>query len=382
MTETIVKPVSSRRERRQFIKLAWTLYRDDPLWIPPLVDNQKRLLGYKRHPFYDSADAQTFLAWRNGEPCGRIAAINNRAHTAHLGERIGFFGFFESIDDEEVAHALFDAARDWFAERDIHAMRGPTNPSMNYECGLLVDGFDSSPMFMMTYNPPWYARLIESYGFEKAHDLYAYIGHLDQLPETEGKLGPLADQIQERFDVKVRGMNRSRFIEDVEMFLRLYNNAMVTTWGFVPLPPDEIRDMGLSLKHLLIPEMAVAAEIDGQPVGGILGLPDYNPRIKAINGRLFPFGFIKLLSKKRDLKRIRVLSINVQQEYQRIGVGLVLMRALVPKGLEMGIEDAEFSWVLDSNKLARMGLEKGGATIYKTYRIYDYNTKSEAESVT
>ncbi|MBX3413601.1 MAG: GNAT family N-acetyltransferase [Pirellulales bacterium] len=370
-----VAPVSSRRDRAEFLDFAWELYRGDPNWVPPLRHNQKKLLGFARHPFHEIAEMQTFLARKNGRVVGRIAAILNHNHNRQYGEQRGFFGFYESIDDQEVADSLFDAARRWLAERDIHELRGPVNPSMNYESGLLIEGFDSPPTFMMTYNQPYYARLFESYGFRKTHDLLAYFGEIQQLPEVEKRLGHLADQAMARSQATIRPMEKNRFRQEVELFLDLYNRSCTSMWGFVPLSPGELRQLAADLRHLLVPELAVVAMAEGRAVGVILGLPDYNPRIKAIDGRLLPFGFLKLLSRKKDIKRVRVVSINVLPEFQRWGLGLVLMRSLVPHALGMGICEAEFSWVSETNDLARMGLEKGGAQVYKTYRIYDYAGK-------
>lgn len=373
MADVVVTPVESRGDRKRFIQFAWDHYKHDPNWIPPLRDNHKQLLGYKYHPFYELADIQTFLAHRDGKLVGRIAAIVNHEHNRVHSEQRGFFGFFECIDDQTVADALFDTARNWLAERNISNMRGPVNPSMNYECGLLVDGFDTPPTFMMTYNPPYYAKLIEGYGFTKAHDLLAYMGHLDQLPKVAEKLGPLVEQARNRSGATIRHMDTSKFFEEVKLFLEMYNSAMVQTWGFVPLTYNELKIMSKGMRHLVIPEMAVAADVDGRTVGAILGLPDFNPRVKDIDGRLFPFGFIKLLRSKYKIKRVRVISINVVPEYQRWGLGLVLMAALIPRGLELGVTEAEFSWILETNDLARMGLEKGGAVLDKTFRLYDFD---------
>ncbi|HQU44713.1 MAG TPA: GNAT family N-acetyltransferase [Pirellulales bacterium] len=373
MADVAVTPVTSWRERRQFVQFPFDLYRDDPNWMPPLLGNQKELLGYKRHPFYDHADCQTFLARRNGRVCGRIAAIINRAHNDFNKERRGFFGFFESTDDPAVARSLFAAAAGWLKQHGMESLRGPANPSMNYECGLLIEGFDSPPTFMMTYNPPYYPQLVESYGFTKGHDLLAYLGERGDLPSVRARLDPLADQAQARCNAVIRHTTRRTFKADVEAFVDLYNRTLTVNWGFVPLPPGEMRKLAASLEHLIVPELAVIAEVEGVPVGAIIGLPDYNPRIKEIGGRLFPFGVFRLLSKKKDISRVRILSINVVPEYQRWGLGLVLMKALSPKGIELGFDEAEFSWISEDNDMARLGLEKGGAKVYKKYRMYDLN---------
>lgn len=371
MSDVAVSPVRTWRDRRAFMQLAWELYRDDPNWIPPLRDNLKQLLGWKKHPFHEIAEVQTFLARRNGQVVGRVAAILNHEHNRMHKEQRGFFGFFESIDDQAVATALMQAVRDWFAERGIQAVRGPANPSMNYESGLLVDGFDSPPVFMMTYNPPYYPRLIEGAGFQKTHDLLAYYGHIKQLPEAQAKLEHIVLAAMERSEATLRPMNRRRFRQEVEVFLELYNRSCESMWGFVPLTPREVRALAKSLKYLLIPEMSLVAEAEGKTAGVVLGLPDYNPTIKRIDGRLFPFGFLTLLNARRKIQRVRVVSIAVVPEFQRWGLGLVLVAGLVPKMLEQGVQEIEFSWISETNTMARLGLEKGGAKIYKTYRMYD-----------
>lgn len=372
MNNVTVLEVSTRSQQKEFLEFPWKLYRGDPNWVPPLRLNQKEMVGYRRHPFYAQNEVQTFLAYRGGEVCGRIAAIVNHGHIERYSEQLGFFGFFESIDDQEVADRLLGAVKQWLAQRDIAAIRGPTNPSLNYELGLLVEGFDSPPTFMMTYNPPYYARLLTNCGFAKVQDLYAYWGHVDMLPAIHEKLDPISQQIVERYNIRLRHLDRNRFQEDVEAFLDIYNRSLVSTWGFVPMSAAEVRHMAKGLRYLIVPELALGAEIDGRLVGAVFGLPDYNPRIKRIDGRLFPFGFVRLLRNKRAIKRIRLISTNVLPEYQRMGVGMVLLGGLVPLTMEWGIEEAEFSWVLESNYLSRGSLEKGGAELSKTYRLYDF----------
>jgi GNAT superfamily N-acetyltransferase len=367
-----VSPVRGWRDRRAFMNFAWDLYHNDPIWIPPLRDNLKRLLGWKYHPFQEIGEVQTFLARRDGEVVGRIAGIVNHAHNRHHKEQRGFFGFFECINDRAVAHALFDNVRSWLAERNIRALRGPMNPSMNYEIGLLIEGFDDPPTFMMTYNPKYYADLIQSYGFAKSHDLYAYLGYKKDLDHQLPRVQLLMERLGEMFQLKTRGLDRSRFREDVETFLHIYNGACLHIWGFVPITEKEMSWMSRDMKHLIIPELTSVAEVEGKPIGAVFGMPDYNPRIKAINGRLFPFGFLKLLSKKHDIKRVRLISTNVLPEFQRWGIGIALLVSLVPKGLAIGMEEAEFSWVSEDNTLAVSSLEKGGAKLYKKYRIYDF----------
>jgi GNAT superfamily N-acetyltransferase len=271
-----------------------------------------------------------------------------------------------------------DAVREWFAQRDVHCLRGPTNPSLNYELGMLVEGFDSPPTFMMTYNPPYYPRLIESYGFRKVQDLYAFWGDAGMLPQIRDKLAPISAQVIEHLGLTLRPLDKANFRKDVEMFLSIYNRSLASTWGFVPMSAGEMRHMAKGLQFLIVPELTMIAEVDGRTVGAVFGLPDYNPRIKLIDGRLFPFGFLRLWWNRRAIKRVRLISTNVVPEYQRMGVGLALMAAMAPQGLKWGLQEAEFSWVLESNLLSRGSLEKGGAKLTKTYRLYDWEAGTAA----
>ena len=365
--------VQSRSEKKKFLNFPWQHYCKDPNWIPPLRGNQKELVNYSRHPFYDEADIQTFLAIRQGKVVGRIAAIIDHAHNRYNEEQRGMFGFFESINDRQVSDALFNACRDWFSERNIHDMRGPLNPSMNYECGLLVEGFDTPPTFMMTYNHDYYQSLIEGYGFEKAQNLFAFYGHVDMLETLDEKFKFVETEAIRRFNLKLRKVDTKHFDRDVKTFLDIYNKSLPGQWGFVPLSDSELTHMAGGLKHLIVPEMTSIAEDDSGPVGVVFGLLDYNPLIRKIDGRLFPFGFLTLLFRRKHIKRVRLISTNVVPQYQKWGLGLVLMARLVPEAIAWGIVDAEFSWVLESNKLSHGTLERSGAKKIKTYRIFDYH---------
>ena len=367
-----VQPVTTKRQQNAFIKFPWKLYKGDPNWVPPLIINARELLNYKKHAFYDRAEIQTFLAYRDGEIVGRIAAIIDHAHNQYHKEERGMFGFYESIDDQAVSDALFDAAKSWFAQKEIFLMRGPANPSQNYEWGLLIEGFHSPPTFMMTYNKQYYAKLIEGYGFFKAQDMYAFTGTTAQIDDLDPKLQFIADEATRRFNVNVRPISKKNFTQDVNSFLEIYNSALPGQWGFTPMSPSELKATAAGLKMLIVPEMTTMAEIDGRPVATVFGLLDYNPTIKKIDGKLFPFGFLRILFGRKKIKKVRLISTNVIPEYQRWGLGLVLMSRLVPGVRQWGIEDAEFSWVLESNKLSRGTLERGGTKRDKTYRIYDY----------
>jgi len=372
MSHLEIVAVSTRRERKLFFNYPWDLYRGDPNWVPPLRIVKKELLNYRRHPFYDTAEIQTFVALRDGKPCGRVAAIKNDAHNDWYHEKRGFFGFYESEEDEEATGRLFDAARDWFGERGIEAIRGPVNPSLNYELGTLVEGFDDPPWFMMTYGKPYYDRLIKGYGFRKSQDMFAFWGHVDMLDAISKRLTPLSDNILERFNLVCRQFDVKRFDEEIASFLEIYNQSLVSTWGFVPMSDGEVKKQAAGMKQMIVPELTTMAEIDGKPIGTMFGLLDFNPRIKEMDGRLLPFGFLKLLRNRQAITKMRFISANVLPEYQSWGIGLALVARLVPDILKWGIKEAEFSWVLESNHLSYKTLKKGGAKITKRYRVYDY----------
>jgi GNAT superfamily N-acetyltransferase len=363
--------VQSRNDQKAFMQLIWRLYKDDPNWIPPLRSNQEELVGFRPHPFYENGKCRAFLVRKDGLVVGRIVAIINRGHIQRYHEQRGFFGFFDCIDDQAAANALFEAAGQFLKSEGMTDVRGPCNPSLNYEIGTLVDGFNTPPTFMMTYNPPYHDRLIRTYGFEKVQDLFAYDANTDMLKTIDPKIAQMVEQVQARFNITVRPASRKHFAKEVQLFLNIYNRALQGTWGFVPLTDAECKAMGASLKHLIDPSVTSVVEVNGEPVGVGLGLLDYNPIIKRINGRLFPFGFLSILFGRKKIKRIRLMSTNVVPEWQRWGLGLVLLHRMLPDCLAQGITEAEFSWVLESNHLSRGSLERGGLVPAKTYRLYD-----------
>jgi GNAT superfamily N-acetyltransferase len=368
-------PAKTWSQQKAFLDFPWKIYKDDPLWIPQIRMEQSGLVGFKllghKDPFYEHNEGQAFIAVDGKNVLGRICAIWNRGHIDRYNDGVGFLGFFDCIDDIEVARQLFDAAADYLKQRNCTVLRGPVNPSLNHTLGLLIDGFNSSPMFMMTYNSQYYEKLFEENGFKKSQDLYAYWGEIGMLPKINEKLQPICDQIKERTGAKLRSVDVKNFQRDVEQFLHIYNRALTNTWGFVPMSLKEVKEMAFYLKYLIVPELTVAVELDGKMVGASFALPDYNPRIKEIGGRMGPLRLFKLLRNKEQIKSIRVLSTNVAPEYQMQGLGLVLLNGLVPKVMKSGITDAEFSWVLESNSFSRGSLEKGGAIRTKTYRVYD-----------
>lgn len=372
MTTYQVRRVGSNRaDQKAFIRLPWSLYAGDPNWVPPLIGQQKEFVGFSKHPFYDHNRCECFLVFKDGQPVGRVTALVNVAHNERFKERRGFLGFFECIDDTAASGPLLAEACKYLTEQGMTDVRGPANPSLNQEVGMLVDGFDSPPTFMMTYNPAFYEKLWLEFGFEKVQDLYAFEGHIDMIANLDPKLAFVIEEIKRRFNVKVRPFNTKKFTEEVNLFLDIYNRSLVGTWGFVPLSDREVAHQAKGLKHLLLPELTTIVEVDGRPIGAGLGLLDFNPVIKQINGRLFPFGFLKLLRSKRKLDRVRLMSTNVLPEFQKWGFGLLALEGMLPHISKLGIKTGEFSWVLESNHLSRASLERSGLLRNKTYRIYD-----------
>ena len=370
VADIAIQPVETRSQQQRFIRLPWRIYADDPCWMPPVIMSQQELLGFRKHPFYERSKSRSFLATRGGRDVGRITAIVNAGHIDRYKEQRGFFGFFECDEDTAASRALFQAAGDWLHAQGMTCIRGPANPSLNYECGLLIEGFDTPPFFMMTHNRPWYAHLVEDAGFGKIEDMFAFWGETSMLGGLDPKLVTMVEGVKERFGVTIRPLDRRRIADEVRTFLHIYNESLGGTWGFVPLTSGEIDHMAASLKYLIEPELTLVAEVDGKPVGAVFCLLDYNPRIKAIDGRLFPFGFLRLLWNKKAIKRLRAISTNVVPEYQAWGIGLVLMNGLYERVMKWGLREVEFSWVLESNYLSRRTLERGGALVTKKYRMY------------
>jgi len=366
-----VRAVTSWRDRRRFQRLPWTIYANDPNWVPPILSQERLLLGWGRHPFFDHAEMVTFLAERGGEVAGRIAVFVNEIHNAKYDEKRGFFGFFECVDDLAVAHALFDAGRAWLLQRGMTAWRGPVNPSLNYTCGLLIDGFTSPPVFLTTYNPRYYAALIEACGFAKAQDLYAYEMDVALLAQLVDRYKPAVMSALDGDDLVVRRFDRSRFAAEIRTFLDTYNRALDGTWGFTPLQPSEAKHIAAELGHIIAPEFAAFAMVDGKTVGAVLALLDYNQIIRKLGGRLLPFGIFRLMWGRRRINVARAMAVTMVPPYQTSGFAVVLLDRLVEAAKPWGLKGWEFSWVLESNHNSRGTLRRAGTKLTKTWRIYD-----------
>ncbi len=375
MSQIEIKPVKTSGELKRFILFPWKIYANDPYWVPPLISERKAFFNPKRNPFFKHADVQLFLAIKDGEVAGTISAHINYNHNEFHQEKAGFFGFFECIEDFAVAQKLLDTACQWVADRGMEVIRGPMNFSTNEECGLLVEGFDSRPVVMMTYNPSYYAAFIEKAGFVKAMDLYAYIiqaedlkNNAENLPE---KVFRAAEAALNHPRIKIRNLNFKDFDQEVERGWRVYNSAWSKNWGFVPLTEEEFRHMAYGLKPFLDPELIFVAEIDGEPVGLSVTLPDLNIPLQKINGRLFPFGWLKFLWFKRKIDTARFFMMGVVESYRNLGIDAVFYLETAKALLRKGYTRCEMSWILENNTMVNRIIQRLGGRIYKVYRIYE-----------
>jgi GNAT superfamily N-acetyltransferase len=369
-----VVAVDNRKALKQFIELPFSLHRDDPHWAPPLRVAVKELLDREKHPFYRDAEAEFFLARQGENVVGRVAAIVDKAHNRFHGENAGFFGFFECVNDPVVASTLLRQARQWVLARGAQFLRGPVNPSTNYECGLLVDGFDSDPMVMMTYNPPYYAALIEQAGLRKAKDLLAYSHDARNIDSP--KINRIADRVSRTSGVTIRPINMKDFEAEVARVWEVYGaatGAWARNWGFVPMSQAEFAVMGKEMKMIVKPELVLIGEAAGKVVGFALALPDVNQALKHARGNLLPTGLLKILYYQRLIKSVRVLALGVVEEYRASGLAAGFYATLVRNARKLGYEACEMSWILEDNVLMNRSLEVMGAKRYKTYRIYEWN---------
>ncbi len=368
-----IVPVTTQKELNKFIKLPFQLYKDDPYWVAPLLMDQKKFFNPKKNPYFKHSEVQLFLALQNDKVVGRISAHTNTLHNKTHKDKVGFFGFYESINNQEVANALFDEAMNWLKAKGFDTMRGPMNFSVNDECALLIDPFDSSPMVLMTYNFSYYKSLFEKAGLKKAMDIYAYHIKVQKPPE---RLVKLAAKIETRGNFTIRCLttkNRKKLKEDVAMIFHIYEEAWKDNWGYVPTTEKEFDLVVDNILPILRPEFVFIAEIDGKAVGFSVTLPDYNFILKKIKGRLLPFGWLKFLKYKNKIPGLRVPIMGVLDKYKNRGIDVSFYYHSFKTAYEHKnpYTDAEFSWVLETNKMMNRISKSLMASIYKTYRIFD-----------
>jgi hypothetical protein len=366
--------VNNRRLKRQFIGLPWLVHdsRRSPQWIPPLKWMTRLALDTSRNAFYRNAEIQLFLATRDDRPIGRIAAIENRMHNRFHADRVGFFGFFECAEDEKAAGALLDAAADWLRSRGLMMMRGPVSPSMNHECGTLVEGFEHAATLSRPWNPRYYMQLLEHSALIKARDLLGYRVGRDWLTQAPKELEAFVGRIRERTTVTVREFDRRHFNRDLQICLRIRNEAWCKNWGFFPTTGPEMKQMGKALKMLVDPRFLLIAESGGAPAGYYLWIPNYNEIIAhASGGRISPRIVWRFLTGRRHVQSISALGFGVLEEFRKKHTMLIFNHEFLQRFRQSRIEWLDASWVLENNDAMNHFLTSMGFQVYKRWRIYE-----------
>lgn len=369
-----LREVTSRSLLKAFVRFPWQIYANDPVWVPPLLHDVKEFLDPRKQPFYRHGQATQFLAYRDGKVAGRILVSDDPPRVAETGENRGCFGMFESIDDAEVARHLIEAASDWLRARGRTWMLGPIDYSNNYPCGLLVDGFETPPRYMMNHHPPYYAGLLTSCGLKKSKDLYAwwFVDPNDIL----SKWRRLAERAARREAVTIRTFNRRDFDNEVRRCQQVYHGTQQDSWAYTRLTEAEFQYMAKRMAQFGISDQVLLAEVDGKPVGFSITLPDINEAIKPLNGRLtrfgLPIGVVRLALGIRRVKTARMLVLCVLDGYRHRGIGeLLVLNTLEYGKLTIGYTGAELGWTVEGNDAIDRVIQRVGATRYKTYRVYE-----------
>src|SRR6266516_1174257 len=367
-----VRPVASKRELKAFMRLPWRLYRNEPHWFPPLLMDLRKRLDRKRNPFFQHAEAEYFLAWREGRPVGRITAQIDRNFNEFQGNDWGLFGFFECEEDPEAARALLDAAADWLRDRGRDRMVGPMDFTTNDECGLLVEGHDRAPIILTPWQHPYYQGLLEGCGLTKAMDAFMWELYVDKRERVHPAIWELAAKVESEHGIVVRHCNKRDLQAEVERFLEVYNAAWERNWGFVPLTDEEVRHYAKDLRPVLDENWAMIAESrDGEVVGAALTLPDFNQVLAHLNGRLLPFGWAKALYWRRRVDRVRVFALGVKREYQHTGVAARMYEMHFDAAERTPQKGGEMGWILETNTAMNRAMEGMGGKIARRYRFYE-----------
>jgi GNAT superfamily N-acetyltransferase len=376
-----IRQVRNKKEKREFITFAWQIYRKDPelnkYWVPPVIDDYMKTLDTEVFPLYDHAELAMFTAWKDGVMAGTVAAVENRRHNEVHHDRVGFWGFFECLNDQDVANALFDAAAGWLKKRGLNAMRGPVSPSMNDQCGMLTRGYDSPPVFLMLYNPPYYNDLVLNYGHHVGQELLAW--YIDKESVDIERLRRISEYVMKREGLTVRLMKMKDFDQEVKRVREIYNKAWEKNWGFVPMTDKEFDFLAKSLKPLVNPNYIYFVEDrNKRTVGFSLSLPDINQALKHVNGNPFsPLGLLKYLWYSRKITMVRTIIMGVLPEYRNKGIDSILNAQIADYGSKHGITASEMSWVLKANEPMSKLAKVIGGTPYKEYVIYEVDLPEE-----
>jgi GNAT superfamily N-acetyltransferase len=371
--EIQIQKVETKSDYLKFVKAQWLFYKDDPNFVPPIVVDRMKLLNKDKNPFYMHSKSQEFLAWQDGQIVGRISAIINDNHNKTHNDKVGFFGFFECINNQEVANTLFDTAKEWLTEKGCDAMRGPEDPSQNDECGLLIEGFDSPPVVLMKYNPEYYIDLIKNYGFSETMQLNAY--DLQMKDYASEKMLRMQNLIRQRYQITLTNLNfkdKKKLHEDIQVIKDIYNSAWEKNWGFVKATEEEFDHLANDLIQIADPNLVVLAWVKGKIAGFALGLPDINEvLIHNKKGSLLGAAW-HLFTKSKKIKRLRIIVLGVLEEYRKTGVDAVLYYEMGARGAKRGITCGEASWILANNELMNHALTNAmKGNLYKKYMLYE-----------
>ncbi len=368
-----VVPVTGKADLDRFIALPETVLGADPAWVPPLQLERRMHLSAKSNPYFQHARWQAWIAWRGARPVGRISAQVDDLHLERHADATGFFGMLDAEDDPDTFAALFAAAEDWLRGEGMRRVRGPFSLSINDEVGLLVDGFDTPPVFMMGHARPYYAARVESCGYRKAKDMLAYLVAPDfPAPKVMQRLLAKSGR-----SVRVRPIDRRRFDQELAVLRDIFNDAWADNWGFVPFTEAEFKELGHSLRLLIAPELIQVAEVDGEPAAFIVALPNVNEAIRDLHGRLLPFGWAKLLwrLKVRFPRSARVPLMGVRRRFHDTplgpGLAFLVIDAVRRHLVARGVRQVELSWVLEDNAGMCNIIEAIGGRAYKRYRVYE-----------
>ena len=366
-----VVKVEGRTALNDFIRLPWSLYTDDPMWVPPLLLERRMHLSPK-NPYFEHAKFCCWVAYRDEDAVGRISAQIDRLHIDRYQDATGFFGMIEAENDTRTFQLLLDTAENWLRDQGMRRICGPFNLSINQELGLLVDGFDTPPSMMMGHAHPYYADRMQDNGYRKEKDLLAYIVSTDS--ELSTAVRKITAKVENR--VRIRDLRKSQFVEELQIIRDIFNDAWSKNWNFVPFTNAEFEHLGKDLKMLADEELVKIAEVDGEPAAFIVLLPNINEVIRDLNGRLFPFGWLKILwrLKVKYPKSARIPLMGVRCRYHDSLMGAALafgvMAAVKQPALKRGLKEVELSWILEDNMSMRRIIESTGGKVYKTYRMY------------
>ena len=366
-----ITTAQGKQEFNEFLQLPYRIYRDDPNYVYPLLDDLKHFFDRKKNPFFNHAEVELWIARdASGTVVGRIAAAVDKYNNDHQKEEVGFFGFYEADDNAELATLLLQTANDWIASKGMRIMRGPGCFTSNHDWfGVQVEGIRSRPVVGMPYNMEYYPTHFENFGLLQAKDLLAW--YMETGGEQPEKIMRLIDRILSRPGLTIRNMDMNKFDEEASLIRSLYNDSWSENWGFIPMDDDDFAYSAKDMKSMVDPKLIFIAEMEGKPIAFAFVLMDFNQATQPMKGKMYPFGWLKFLLAKRKINFARMPLMGVLPEYRKLGVDLALVYRAIQASFDNGVTSGELSWILADNKPMNRILESYGGHVYKTYRIYE-----------